>query len=71
VKDIVITFLRVWRSYVSPLYSWTNCCKYQPSCCNYAIEACEKHGILRGAIASAWRVARCNPFSKGGYDPVK
>jgi putative membrane protein insertion efficiency factor len=45
-------------------------CKYHPSCSQYAIEAVERYGILRGAILAAWRLLRCNPFSHGGYDPV-
>lgn len=45
-------------------------CKFQPTCSDYAYLAVEKHGVLRGAAKAAWRVMRCNPFSKGGYDPV-
>lgn len=46
-------------------------CKYHPSCSMYACEAFEKKGFVLGFIVSTWRVLRCNPFSKGGEDPVK
>ena len=46
------------------------CCKYIPTCSNYALEAYEKHGFIKGTILSVYRILRCNPFSKGGYDPV-
>lgn len=45
-------------------------CKFVPSCSNYAIQAVEKYGILKGLGLAVYRVLRCNPFSKGGYDPV-
>ncbi|MGA1862165.1 membrane protein insertion efficiency factor YidD [Deferribacter thermophilus] len=46
-------------------------CRYYPSCSQYAKEAIVKKGILKGLLLSGWRILRCNPFSKGGYDPVK
>lgn len=45
-------------------------CPYFPSCSNYAIEAVSKHGPVYGGLLAVWRILRCNPFSKGGYDPV-
>ncbi|MCK5416021.1 membrane protein insertion efficiency factor YidD [Candidatus Parcubacteria bacterium] len=45
-------------------------CKYYPTCSNYAISAIEKYGFVKGGLKSIWRVLRCNPWSKGGYDPV-
>ncbi len=45
-------------------------CKYYPTCSHYAIEAIEKHGAFIGFFLSLWRILRCNPFSKGGFDPV-
>ncbi len=45
-------------------------CKYDPSCSAYALTAIERHGMMRGSILAVWRILRCNPFSKGGYDPV-
>jgi len=46
-------------------------CRFHPSCSEYFIQALEKHGALRGTVMGVWRILRCNPFSKGGYDPVK
>lgn len=46
-------------------------CKYQPTCSEYGYQAIEKYGILKGGIMVIWRILRCNPFSKGGHDPVK
>ncbi len=46
-------------------------CRYHPTCSQYAIEAINKHGIIKGGLKAFWRVLRCNPFSKGGYDPVE
>lgn len=45
-------------------------CIYTPTCSLYAIEAIEKYGIIKGGFLAIWRILRCNPFSKGGYDPV-
>ena len=45
-------------------------CRYIPTCSEYAVEAIERYGALKGGRLAAWRVLRCNPFSKGGYDPV-
>lgn len=46
-------------------------CKYVPSCSTYMLEAIQKYGIIRGGLKGLWRILRCNPFSKGGVDPVK
>ncbi len=45
-------------------------CRYYPTCSNYTLEAIEKHGVIKGIILGAWRILRCNPFSKGGIDHV-
>ena len=45
-------------------------CRYTPTCSQYAIEAIETHGAFKGSFLAIWRILRCNPFSKGGYDPV-
>ncbi|MCL2101503.1 MAG: membrane protein insertion efficiency factor YidD [Fibromonadales bacterium] len=49
---------------------FSGCCRFYPSCSNYAIEAIETHGIIKGLWLSACRILRCQPFCKGGYDPV-
>ncbi len=45
-------------------------CPYIPTCSDYALEAVEKYGVLKGGLLAGWRILRCNPFSNGGYDPV-
>ena len=48
----------------------TTKCPYYPCCSQYGLEAIRKHGAIKGSLLAAWRIIRCNPFSKGGYDPV-
>ncbi|MCL5738339.1 MAG: membrane protein insertion efficiency factor YidD [Bacteroidetes bacterium] len=59
----------MYKKFISPLFPPS--CRFYPSCSTYSIEALHKHGFFRGMLFSAWRILRCNPFSKGGYDPVK
>ena len=66
-RDALILLLRAYRRYVSPLKPPT--CRYVPTCSEYSIQALQKYGLLKGTAKSVWRVLRCNPFSKGGYDP--
>jgi len=68
-KKILIGLIRFYRKYISPLKAPS--CKFYPTCSQYAIDAIEKKGILLGLILAVWRILRCNPFSRGGYDPVK
>ncbi|ADC89816.1 protein of unknown function DUF37 [Thermocrinis albus DSM 14484] len=65
-KKFVVTFLRVWQRFVSPLYPPS--CRFYPTCSQYAIMAVEKYGPFKGTIKAVWRVLRCNPFSRGGVD---
>lgn len=67
-KRILLAVLRFYKGAISPLLP--NACKYTPTCSAYAMEAIEKHGPWRGTLLAVWRVLRCNPFSRGGYDPV-
>ena len=69
VKKILIGLVRVYQKYLSPLKGHSTCI-YFPTCSQYAVEAIEKHGALKGGLLAVWRILRCNPFSKGGYDPV-
>lgn len=64
----MIKVIRTYQVCVSPALA--PCCKYTPSCSQYAIEAIESHGALKGFLLAVWRILRCNPFSRGGYDPV-
>jgi len=67
-KWLLIGFVKLWRSVVSPWYG--PCCKYYPSCSTYALEALQLHGAIKGTGLAIWRLLRCNPWSKGGVDPV-
>jgi putative membrane protein insertion efficiency factor len=65
----IILLVRLYQVALSPLVG--RHCRFTPTCSNYCIEAVRKHGSFRGAAMAAWRILRCNPFGKGGYDPVK
>jgi putative membrane protein insertion efficiency factor len=67
-KRVLIWMIRFYQTNISPTKA--PCCKYIPTCSQYGIEAIEKYGAVKGGILALWRVLRCNPFSKGGYDPV-
>ena len=67
-KKILIFIIKFYRKYLSPLMSTR--CPYTPTCSQYGLEAVEKYGAIKGGALAAWRIIRCNPFSKGGYDPV-
>ncbi|WP_309065971.1 membrane protein insertion efficiency factor YidD [Microbacterium sp.] len=68
-RNAVLAFLVAYRAVISPLYG--DVCRYYPSCSAYAVGAVQQHGAVRGAVLSAWRVLRCNPWSKGGVDDVR
>ena len=68
-KKILLGIIRFYQKYLSGAKGYSSC-KYYPICSRYAIEAIEKYGAFKGGILAAWRILRCNPFSKGGYDPV-
>lgn len=65
VLKYLINFYRLVISSVTP-----PCCRFYPSCSEYALQAIETHGVLQGSILSIRRLARCHPFNHGGYDPV-
>lgn len=67
-KKISMKFILFYQKYLSPFKK--PCCIYYPTCSNYAYEAYKKYGFIKGTYLTAWRIIRCNPFSKGGYDPV-
>ena len=67
-KRILLFLFRFYRVAISPMHR--PCCRYIPTCSQYAVEAVQKYGALKGGFLALRRVLRCNPFSKGGYDPV-
>jgi putative membrane protein insertion efficiency factor len=68
-KSFVLILLRGYKWAISPLF--LPACRYVPTCSEYAMEAVDRYGILRGGWMATRRVLRCHPFVKGGYDPVK
>lgn len=70
IDKFFIGIIKKYQKYISPTLSLFAKCPYTPSCSNYAIEAISKYGALKGTALGFWRILRCNPFSKGGYDPV-
>jgi len=67
-KTGIIKIIDFYRNYLSLLKIPS--CRYYPTCSQYAKEAVEKYGLFRGLLKGAYRILRCNPLSKGGYDPV-
>lgn len=67
-RRLLILALRMYKVAISPLLPAA--CRYTPTCSEYAVEAIAKHGVLRGVVLAAMRLARCHPFHRGGFDPV-
>ena len=67
-KRVIIYLIKLYKK--TPISSHSMC-KYYPTCSTYAIDALEEYGSIRGSIMTIKRILRCNPLSKGGYDPVK
>lgn len=76
-RYLVVSIIKLYQKVFSPDHSYRKVlyplgfCRFKPTCSEYAIQAIEKYGILKGGIKAVWRVLRCNPWSKGGYDPLK
>jgi putative membrane protein insertion efficiency factor len=67
-KMLAIAGLRLYKAIISPALPAS--CRFVPSCSEYAAEAVAQYGLFRGSALSAWRLLRCNPFARGGWDPV-
>ncbi|MFH0925013.1 MAG: membrane protein insertion efficiency factor YidD [bacterium] len=67
-RNIAIYLIKIYQVFISPLKF--NCCRYYPSCSNYAIGAINKYGIFKGGYLSLKRLLKCNPLFPGGIDPV-
>ena len=66
-KELMISWIKWYRNTLSPIMPPN--CRFFPSCSNYAIQAIETHGAIKGGVLTAWRILRCNPFGGAGYDP--
>lgn len=67
-KQIVIRLIRAYQRGISPLHPPS--CRFIPTCSAYAIEAITRFGVIRGGLLAVWRILRCNPLGRFGYDPV-
>ena len=74
IRGLVVLCLRVVRLALTPFVAMTSItprvCKYEPTCSHYAEQAIRAHGPVKGLGLAVWRVLRCNPWSRGGFDPV-
>lgn len=68
-KKILIAMVRFYQKYISPCKGRPSC-RFIPTCSQYALEALEKYGAIKGSLLAIRRILRCHPFSAGGYDPV-
>ena len=67
-KYVFLAIIKFYQSAISPHLAKN--CKYIPTCSQYGYEAIQRFGAIKGGLLTVWRILRCNPFSKGGYDPV-
>lgn len=67
-KILCVGLIRFYQLFISPLFPPT--CRFYPTCSQYAIEAIQKKGVMRGGWLAVKRIAKCHPFHSGGYDPV-
>lgn len=71
-KYVLMGLIRLYQILLSPFVNWRGpVCRYEPSCSHYGYEAVKTHGAIKGGGMTVWRVLRCNPWSSGGYDPVR
>lgn len=68
-KNLLLFLIRTYQLTISPRFS-NGACRFVPTCSQYAVEAIEIHGVFKGTLLAVRRILRCNPFFKGGYDPV-
>ena len=66
-SEIAVWLVRFYQTCVSPLIG--PCCRFTPTCSQYCVLAIRKYGFIIGALKTIWRIVRCNPFNRGGYDP--
>ncbi len=68
-RNVFVLLIKGYKKVISPLLPPS--CRFYPTCSEYSIQALEKYGIVKGGAKSIWRIIRCNPFNKGGYDPIE
>lgn len=67
-RKVLLALIWLYQKLVSPLYP--PCCRFSPTCSDYAMQAVTRHGAFKGGLLALWRFLRCQPFARGGYDPV-
>jgi putative membrane protein insertion efficiency factor len=67
-RRLFIFLIKIYQHLISPIFPPS--CRFYPTCSNYAVEAIAKYGVVKGGVKTVWRILRCNPFNKGGYDPL-
>lgn len=76
-KKLLISIIRIYQKTLSPDLGWMKrfypygYCKFSPNCSQYCIDAIEKYGAIKGSAKGFYRILRCNPWNKGGIDPIK
>ena len=71
-KNIAIFIIKIYKKTLSKMFEYMGIkCKYYPTCSEYTKQALEKYGFLKGSYLGMKRILKCNPFSKGGYDPLE
>lgn len=71
-KIIMISLIKFYQKNISPIFQYKGVhCKYYPTCSEYTKQAIQKYGSIKGSYLGLVRILKCNPFSKGGYDPLK
>ncbi len=71
-KKILLKLIKLYKKFISPIFQSNGThCKYYPTCSEYTKQAIEKYGCIKGSLKGIIRIIKCNPFSKGGYDPLK
>lgn len=76
-RKVIVSLIRIYQKTLSPDHSWLKnvypqgACRFYPTCSEYGAQAFTKYGVIKGGIMTIWRILRCNPWNKGGNDPVK
>ena len=76
-KNIVIFFIKIYQKTISPDHGPLKgifpygYCRFTPTCSQYGIDAIKRYGVIKGGAKTIWRILRCNPFNRGGHDPLK
>ncbi|MEW6194140.1 MAG: membrane protein insertion efficiency factor YidD [Bacteroidota bacterium] len=68
-RFLFINLIKLYQKFISPMFPPS--CRFYPTCSEYAIQSFSKYGVFKGGTKAVWRILRCNPFNKGGYDPVE